>query len=73
MLSNRIKRNIRLTLTIMSGVAIIDRTVRVAEGSVGWWNLLSAIIVTALCGKFFMCYRKQVKRGNLYGRVKVFK
>ena len=36
MLSNRIKRNIWLTLTIMSGVAIIDRTVRVAEGSVGW-------------------------------------
>lgn len=73
MLSNRVKRNIWLTLTILSGLAIIDRSVRVVEGSIEWWNLLSAIIVTALCGKFFMCYRKQVKRGNLFGRVTVFK
>ena len=59
MLSNRVKRNIWLTLTILSALTIIDRTVRVVEGSVEWWNLLSAVIVTALCGKFFMCYRKQ--------------
>ncbi len=71
MLSNRVKRNIWLTLTILSALTIIDCTVRVVEGSVEWWNLLSAVIVTALCGKFFMCYRKQVKRGNLFGRVKV--
>ncbi len=44
MLSNRVKRNIWLTLTILSALTIIDCTVRVVEGSVEWWNLLSAVI-----------------------------
>lgn len=73
MLSNRVKRNIWLTLTIMSGIAVIDRAVRVATGSGEWWNLVSAIIITALCAKFYICYRKQVKRGNLFGRVRIFR
>lgn len=73
MLGNRVKRNIWLTLTIMSGLTVIDRAVRIVDGSVEWWNLLSSIIITALCAKFYMCYRKQVKRGNLFGRVKIFK
>ncbi len=71
MLSNRVKRNIWLTLTILSALTIIDRTVRVVEGSVEWWHLLSAVIVHAQYGNSFLCYRKQVKRGNLFGRVKV--
>ena len=73
MLSNRVKRNIWLTLTIMSGLTVIDRAVRIVDGSVEWWSLLSSIIITALCAKFYMCYRKQVKRGNLFGRVKIFR
>lgn len=73
MLSNRVKRNIWLTLTIMSGLAVMDRTFRVATGSGEWWNLISAIIITALCAKFYICYRKQVKRGNLFGRVRIFR
>lgn len=73
MLSNRVKRNIWLALTILSGIAVIDRAVRFATGSDEWWNLLSAIVITALCTKFYTCYRKQVKRGNLFGRVNVFK
>ena len=44
MLSNRVKRNIWLTLTIMSGLTVIDRAVRIVDGSVEWWNLLSSII-----------------------------
>ena len=51
----------------------IDRAVRIVDGSVEWWSLLSSIIITALCTKFYMCYRKQVKRGNLFGRVKIFR
>lgn len=73
MLSNKVKRNIWLTLAIMSVGCIIDRAIRVIDGSVEWWNLVSAIVITALCAKFYFCYRKQVKHGNLFGRVKVFK
>ena len=73
MLSNRVKRNIWLTLAILSGLAIIDRTIHIVMGELEWWQLVSVIIITAFCIKFYLCYRKQVQRGNLYGRVKIFK
>ncbi len=72
MLSNKVKCNIWLTLAILSIGCIIDRTIGVIDGSVEWWNLVAAIVITAFCTKFYLCYRKQVKRGNLFGRVKVF-
>ena len=73
MLSNRVKRNIRLTLSTLSIGCIIDRTVRVIDGSAEWWSLASAIVITAFCTKFYLCYRKQVKSGILFGRTKSFK
>ena len=73
MLSNRVKRNIWLTLAFLSGLAIIDRTIRIVMGALEWWQLVSVIIITAFCIKFYLCYRRQVQRGNLYGRVKIFK
>ena len=73
MLSNKVKRNIWLTLAILSVSCIIDRAIRVIDGSVEWWNLVATIVITAFCTKFYLCYCKQVKRGNLFGSVKVFK
>lgn len=73
MLSNRVKRNIWLTLSTLSIDCIIDRTVRVIDGSAEWWSLASAIVITAFCTKFYLCYRKQVKSGILFGRTKSFK
>ena len=73
MLSNKVKRNIWLTLTILSVGCIIDRVIRVIDGSIEWWNLVATIVITTVCTKFYICYRKQVKRGNLFGRVDLFK
>lgn len=73
MLSNKVKRNFWLTLAILSVGCIIDRAIRVIDGTIEWWNLVATIVITAFCTKFYLCYRKQVKRGNLFGRVKVFK
>lgn len=73
MLSNKVKRNIWLTLAILSVGCIIDRAIRVIDGSVEWWNLVATIVITVFCIKFYLCYRKQVKRGNLFGRVNFFK
>lgn len=39
MLSNKVKQNIWLTLAILSVGCIIDRAIRVIDGSVEWWNL----------------------------------
>lgn len=73
MLSNKVKRNFWLTLAILSVGCIIDRAIRVIDGSIEWWNLVATIVITVFCTIFYLCYREQVKRGNIFGRVKVFK
>ncbi len=73
MLSNKVKRNIWLTLAILSVGCIIDRVIGVIDGSAEWWNLITAVLITAFCTRFYLCYRKQVKRGNIFGSVKLFK
>lgn len=55
MLSNKVKRNLWLTLAILSLAAVVDRAIRVADGTVEWWNLISAIVITAFCTKFYLC------------------
>lgn len=60
MVSNKVKRNIWLTLAVLSIISIIDRTIGVADGSIEWWQLVSTIIITALCTKFYMDYRRKV-------------
>ena len=72
MLSNRTKRNIWLVLTIVSALSVPDLAARVARGEVGWWLIAVAIVVTALCNRFHTSYRREVRRGNLFGRVNVF-
>ena len=44
MLNDRIRRNIWLALTVMSVAVIIDRLVRVIDGTIEWPGLLCALI-----------------------------
>ncbi|MDE6655032.1 MAG: hypothetical protein K2K37_11680 [Muribaculaceae bacterium] len=60
MMSDRVKRNIWLTLSILSVGIILDRTIRVADGSVEWWNLVCAIIIAFFCTRNYLCYRRKV-------------
>lgn len=64
MISNRVKRNIWLTLVILSGVAIIDRAIRVAMCELEWWQLVSTVIIACFCIKFYLCYKKKAETGN---------
>lgn len=73
MLSNKAKRSFWLPLALLSVGCIVDRAIRAIDGSIEWWNLVATIFITAFCTKFYLCYREQVKRGNLFGRVKEFK
>lgn len=57
-----------LVLAVMSVGVVINRAIRVAEGTVEWLDLVSAIVITAFCVKFYLCYRREVKNGNLFGR-----
>lgn len=57
-----------LVLAVMSVGVVINRAIRVAEGTAEWWDLVSAMVITAFCVKFYLCYRREVKNGNLFGR-----
>lgn len=66
MLSNKVKRNIWLALSIGSVAVMIGRAIQVAMGETEWWQLFSVAIITGFCIKFYRCYRKQVKEGHLF-------
>lgn len=68
MLSNKVKRNIWLTLSILSLAAVVDRAVRlVSEGS-DWGSLACAVVITVFCIRYYLYYRRQVKAGRLFGQ-----
>lgn len=48
MLSNRVKGNICLTLTILSFLMIPDRCARVVSGTTYWWTLLASLALFSI-------------------------
>lgn len=64
MLNDRIRRNIWLALTVMSVAVIIDRLVRVINGTIEWPGLLCALIISVFCTRSFLCYRGKLKARN---------
>ncbi|TGX79871.1 hypothetical protein E5358_14345 [Palleniella muris] len=68
MLSNRATRNLWLVLSIISACSVIGRAIGVANGSGEWLRLGSAIIICAACIRFYLYYRRQVKKGILFGK-----
>lgn len=63
-MSYKTKRNIWFVLAILSVVAIVDRAIRVEDGTLEWWQLVSVIIICAFCIRFYLCCRREVKKGN---------
>ena len=62
-----------MIMSIVMMAIVVERIIRFVNGSVEWWEPLSASAIGAVCTKCFLSYRKAVKRGNLYGIVKPFK
>lgn len=73
MISNKTKRNIWFVLSIFSLAATIDRTIRLAAGKIEWWEVCSAAVIAVCCVKCYLSYRKEVKNGNLTGKVNPFR
>lgn len=69
-ISNRVKRNLSQTLSIVGLLCIASRIWDVAsDPSSGraWFDLFGIIILTYLCFDNYMVYRRRVKKGILYG------
>lgn len=69
MISNKVKRNIWLTLGVVSLVCVMAVAVKVYEGTSEWWQLLCSAVICGVIFRLFWIYRKQVKAGNIFGRV----
>ena len=60
-MSNRIKRNIFLVLSIIGIAVVVARAVDFFTGGGTWWELLSAVIIYAACFRFYLGYRRAVR------------
>lgn len=73
MVSNKVKRNIWLVLSIISFLCVIARAITVIEGTSEWWKLVTYTVIFAVSFKLYLNYRKQVQAGNLFGKVDHFR
>ena len=58
MFSIKTKRNIWFVMTIVSVGIIVDRTIRLIDGTKEWTALASAIAVFVLLLRGYLCFRK---------------
>lgn len=71
MLSNKVKRNIWLTLAVVSVGCMIDRAIRVIDGSAEWWDLAATIVILCHLRKrkkyLLLLHDKECARGTKAG------
>lgn len=73
MLTNKTKRNFCLVLALLNAAMSIDRVICLATGDAKWWQLVSSLVAMALFLKLYYSYKRAVRRGNLYGYVRIFR
>ena len=69
-ISNRVKRNISLTLLVIGLICIAFRIWDVAlapSSGRAWFNLFSIVVLTYLCFDNYLIYRSRVKKGIKFG------
>lgn len=59
--TDKTRSYIWLVFAIFSLICVISRVVDLAHGDKEWWHLVTTIVVTALCFRFYLCYRKKAQ------------
>ncbi len=72
MISNKTKKNISLILVVLNTLLAVEHAIGVADGYAEWWQLASVAALTAVSVKMFICHRREVRKGNLFGRTRLF-
>ena len=72
MISNKTKKYISLILVVLNTLLAVVHAIGVADGYAEWWQLASAAALTAVSVKIFICHRREVRKGNLFGRTRLF-
>ncbi len=68
--SNRVKRNISLTLSVIGCLCILSRAWSVMtnpSSGHAWFDLVGMIIISYLCFDNYLIYRRRVKDGIIFG------
>lgn len=69
-ISNRVKRNISFTLTIVGVACIASRARDVAmspSSGMAWFEFCGMMVITWCCYDNFRIYRRRVRKGILFG------
>lgn len=60
-LTDKMRSYIWLALAILSLICVISRALDLAQNDKEWWHLVSTIVMTAFCTRFYLCYRKKAQ------------
>lgn len=73
MVSNIANRNVSLILAVSSFVGLLYCLYSVIYHGSKWTDICPIVISTGIFTKLYLIYRREVKRGNLYGKVNPFR
>lgn len=60
-LTDKTRSYIWMVLAILSLICVISRVVDFIQGDKEWWHLVSSIVMTAFCTRFYFCYRRKAQ------------
>ncbi len=63
-MTDKIRSNIWMGFAIFSLICVVSRVVHLVQGDKEWWELVTTIIMTALCVRFSLCYRKKAQEAQ---------
>lgn len=63
-MSDRIKKNIFLVLSLVGLGVIVARAIDLASGDGRWWELAGAVVIYGMCFKFYLDYRRASMDGG---------
>lgn len=73
MVSNVARRNVCLMMAVAFFCGVIYCLYEVIHTGSDWVSICPVIIADAIFLRMYLCYRRQVKQGNIYGKVNLFK
>lgn len=65
-ISNRVKRNICLALAVIAVINFVGQVINLIAGERNWIILIGSLLLAVLFANWYLYYRKQVNRGNIF-------
>lgn len=72
-ISNIAKRNVSLMFATALSCGLIYCVYNTVHKGESWIALCPIILSTAIFINFYLSYRKEIRKGNMYGKVNIFK